>query len=110
MAVSVSNVEFLNRVCHITNKIYREMLCATTHEGTTYITMGGLDQVSASSWSSQYRNVLSWDLLAWISVEGTIPCSFANFITARSLSGPFYIDPDIYRSQILDYYVENLDR
>ena len=67
-------------VCHLINKIYREMLYITRHEGMTIITMGGLDhvQVSAFTYTSEYRIVLSWDLLAWISVEDRIPCSFAQ--------------------------------
>ena len=53
--------------------------------------------------SPQYRVVLSYDLLAWISVESTIPCSFTNFITTPELSGPLYIRPDIYHTQITEY-------
>ena len=64
MAVSVSNVDLMERVCHLTNKIYREILFATRCEKTTYITMGGFDsdhvQVNAFSWTPQYRTVLSW--------------------------------------------------
>ena len=98
-------------VCHLTNKIYREMLCITRHERMTYITIGGLKlnhiQVSAFSWGhSQYRIVLSWDLLAWISVEDRIFCSFTNFITTPELSGPLYINPDIYHTQITEYLLE----
>ena len=43
----------MERVCHLANKIYREMLCITRHEGKTHITKtGGLDhiRVSAFSW------------------------------------------------------------
>ena len=32
MAVSVSNVDLMERVCHLTNKIYGEMLCITSYE------------------------------------------------------------------------------
>ena len=66
---------------------------------------GGLDpvQVSAFSWTPQYRIVLSWDLLDWIAMEGRIPCSFAKFITTPELSGPLYISPDIYVTQITEY-------
>ena len=109
MAVSVSNVDLMERVCHLTNKIYREMLCITRHESVTYITIRGLDhvQVSAFSWTPQCRIVISWDLLAWISMEGGgIPCSFTNFITTLDYSGPLYISPDVYHIQITEYFLE----
>ena len=97
----------MGRVSHLVNKMYREMMCITRHEGWTYITFGpsGVDdfQAGASSWPPQYRTVLSWDLLAWISVEGRIPCSFTTFITTPELSGPLYISPAIYHTQITEY-------
>ena len=104
MADSVSNVHLKDRLCHLTNRIYWEVLCTTSHEGKTYITIDGFDhdQFSASSWTSQYRIVLSWDLLGWISVEDEILRSFTNFITTRQLSGPLYISPDIYHTQITE--------
>ena len=100
----------MERVCHLTNKIYREMLCITRRERTTIISIGGLDdiQVSAFSWTPQYRIVLSWDLLTWISVEGRIPCSLTSFITTPELSGPLYINPDIYHTQITEYLLEKI--
>ena len=97
---------------HLTNKIYREMLCITRHEKMTYMTQGmyitmhGLGHVQVSALPctpSQYRIVLSWDLLACISAEGGIPYSFTNFITTPELSGPLYISPDIYHTQITEY-------
>ena len=102
----------MERVCHLTNKIYREMLCITRHERLTYITMGGLDhvEVSAFPWTPQYRIALSWDLLAWISVKAwdRIPFSFTNFITTPELSGPLYISPDIYHTQITEYSLQTI--
>ena len=78
----------------------------------TYITMGGLDhfQVSAFSWTTQYTIIVSWDLLSWISEEawGGIPFSFTNFITVQEFSGPLYISPDIYHTQITEYTGDNL--
>jgi hypothetical protein len=95
----------MGRVCHLTNKIYREMLYITRDERMAIVTMGGLDrvQVSAFTWTPQYRIVVSWDLLAWISGEDKIFCSFTNFITTPELSGPLYITPDIYHAQITEY-------
>ena len=53
----------------------------------------------------EYRIVLSWELLAWIMMKGRILNSFTNFITTPELSGPLYISPDIYHSQITEYYL-----
>ena len=108
MAVSVSNVDLMERVCHLTNKIYREMLCITSRERITYLTIRGLDQVpvGAFSWTPEYRIVLSMGLLAWIAVEGRIPCTFTNFIANPEISGPFYISLDIYHTQITEYSLE----
>ena len=100
----------MERVCRLTNKIYRRMLYITRHERMTYITVGGLDhgQVSAFSGTPQYRIVLSRNLLAWISVEGRIPSSLTNFITNPKLSGPLYISPDIYHTQITEYSLHTI--
>ena len=70
-----------------------------------YIIMGGLDhvQVGALSGTPQYKIVLPWDLLDWISVEGEIFSSFTNFITTPKLSGHLYISQDIYHTQITEY-------
>ena len=110
MAVSVSNVDLMGRVCRLMNKMYREMLSITTIERTrmTFIIMDPdrLHDVQARafvSWPPQYEIVLSWELLSWILVEGRIPCSFTNFITTPELSGPLYISSDIYHAQITEY-------
>ena len=71
--------------------------------------MGGLDHVQVNAFSrtpqyrTQYKIVLSWNLLAWISVEDRIPCSFTDFITTPELSGPLYISPDVYHTQVTEY-------
>jgi hypothetical protein len=100
----------MERVCHLTNKIYREMLRITRHERITYITMGEFDHnhASAFSWNPQYRIALSWDLIGWITMECEIPGSFTNFITTQELSGPLYISPDIYHTQISEYFLDKI--
>ena len=100
----------MERVCHLTNKIYREILFITRRERITYITMVGLDhvQVNALSWTPQYRIVLPWDLLAWMSLENRIFSSFTNFITTPELSGPLYISSGIYHTQITEYSLETI--
>jgi hypothetical protein len=105
MAVSVSNLDVMERVSHLMNKIYREMLCKTINEGMMYITLGKPthNQVSAFSWTAQYRIVLSRDLIGWVMMECGIPRSFTNFITTPELSGPYHISPDIYHTQITEY-------
>ena len=76
------------------------------------ITMGGLYHVQLElipfSPTPQYMIVLSRDLLAWISVEDGIPCSFTNFLTTPELSGPLYISPDIYHTQIVEYSLQRI--
>ena len=112
MADVVSNVDLMERMCHLTNKIYREILYLTRHhdERMTHITIRGLDHVPVDAFSRtlEYRIVLSYDLLGWITVEGRIPCSFTTFITTPELSGPFYISPGIYHTQITEYSLETI--
>ena len=110
MALPVSYVDFIERVCHLRNKLYREMLCITRDERMTYITIGGLDniQVRNLSWTPQYRIAVSWNLLAWISRKNKIPCSFTDFITAPELSGPLHISSNIYHTQITEYSLETI--
>ena len=72
------------------------------------ITIGGLNHIQVNVFSKfsgtpQYSTVLSRDLLAWITVEGRIPYFFTNFITSPELSGPLYISPDFYHTQITEY-------
>ena len=112
MAASVPNVDLMERVSYLTNKIYREILCITGLKGMSIITMGGLYHIPLGlipfSPTPKLETVLSWELLTWISVEGRIPCSFTNFITTRELSGSLYISPDIYHSQIAEYLLERI--
>ena len=118
MAVSVSNFDLWERVCHLKNKIYREMLCTTrydSYEGMSYIIIGppgglGLDQVSRISCTLQYGIVLSWDLLDYITIEDKIPFSFTDFITTLELSDPLYISPGIYHTQITEYSLHTIYR
>ena len=116
MAISVSNVDLMERLCHLTNKIYQKTLCMTRHdpERIAYINIGTgrLDhiQVSALSSTTQYRIVLSQPLLAWLSVEGVIPYSFTNFITTSELSGPLYISPDSFHTQVTEHFLEKINK
>ena len=98
----------MERVCHLTNKIYRGILCILSHERITYLAIRGLDQVPVGAFSLQYGIVLSTSLLAWITVEGRIPCTFTNFIATPELSGPFYISPGIYHTQIMEFLLEKI--
>ena len=117
MAVSSNlNIDLMERVCRLTNKIYREMLCITRHNGMMYITLCGPDHTSAILCTPQYntpqytdKTVLSWDLLSWIPVKDSrIPLSFTNFITTPELSGVLYISPDNYHTQITEYSLESI--
>ena len=113
MTVSVSDADLMERVCHLTNKIYREIIRIRMVDNTQAI--GGLHNVSAFvgffgfpfSPTSQYSSItLSQELLDWIMVEGRIPWSFANFFLSPESSGPLYISPDIYHTQITKYLLE----
>jgi hypothetical protein len=107
MALSVFYVDLKERVCHLTNKIYREMLFITRRE-RMYITMGGLDHDQVGTLTPQYRIVIPWNLLAWMSMEGIVLSSFTSFITTPELSGHLYISPDIYHTQITEYLLEKI--
>ena len=80
------------------------------------ITMSGLCQCHRDvqlelipfSPTPQYRIVLSWELLDWIMMKGIILRSFTNFITTPELSGPLYIRPEIYHTQITEYSLEKI--
>ena len=107
VAIPVSNVDLTGRLCRLTNKIYREILCITRHQTITYITIGGQDDIQASSWLPQYRIALSWNLITWFK-EG-IPRSLTEFITTPEISGPeFNIPSDIYHTQITEYSLETI--
>ena len=94
----------MGRVRRLTIKSYREMLCITSDlDGTKNITIEGFDQYRPSSWTTRYKIVLSCALLNRMTMEGRIPFSFTNFITTPELSGPLYISPDIYHTQISEY-------
>ena len=105
--MSVSKVNIMGRVHHLTIKIYPEMLRITRDlDGTKNITIDQWDVHVVCRdfpWTPQYRNVLSCTLLTRMTMEGRIPLSFTNFITAEELSGPFYVSPDIYHTQITEY-------
>ena len=89
------------------NKIYRDILCITRHQTITFITIGGQNDIQASSWLPQYRIALSWNLITWFK-EG-IPRSLTKFITTPEISGPeFYIRSDIYHTQITEYSLETI--
>ena len=111
-AMTVSNVDLMERLCRLTNKIYRDILRITRHETMTYITMDGRQpfkdiRLGDSSSTPRYRTALSWDLLALFS-KG-IPRSFTEFITTPEISGPkFYIPSDIYHTQITEYSLETI--
>ena len=74
-------------------------------DGTKNITIDEFDLVLHRDfpWTPRYWNVLSRTLLDLMTMDGRILFSFTNFITTKELSGPFYISPDIYHTQITEY-------
>ena len=96
----------MGRVRHLTIKIYREMLCITRDlGGTEIISINGLgdDYCRPFYPTTRFRIVLSCELLNRMTMMDRIPFSFTNFITTPQLSGPFYISPEIYHTQITEY-------
>jgi len=53
---------------------------------------------------------LSWDLLVHESVEDKICSFFTDFMTTPERSGPFYISPHVYHTQITEYSLETIFR
>ena len=103
--MSVFRADIMGRVHHLTIEIYRKMLCLRSNlDGTKNITIDGLDHVQYCPYCWDPDGiVLSCALLNLMTMEGRIPVSFTNFITTQELSGPFYISPDIYHTQITEY-------
>ena len=113
--MAVSNVDLMERLCRLTNKIYRDILRIMRHETITYITIDGRGpfkdiRLGDSSWTPRYRTALSWELLTWFTTYiMEIPRSFVEFITTPEISGPeFYIPSDIYHTQITEYSLETI--
>ena len=108
--MSVSKVNIMGRVHHLTVKIYPEMLRITRDlDGTKKITIDHWDMnihYREFPWTPHYRNVLSYSLLTRMTMEDRIPLSFTNFITTKELSGPFYVSPDIYHTHITEYSLQ----
>ena len=84
------------------------MLCIKRYGRMTCVTIAGLDVpcLPVRISSPQDMFALSWHLLAWLPRGDGILCSFTNFITIPELSGPLYISPDIYHTQITEYLLE----
>ena len=103
--MSVSKVDIMGRAHHLAIEIYSKILCITRErDGTKNITVDGFDY-PRFTWipSPQYKIVLSCAFLTWMTIDGRIPFSLTNFITTQELSGPFYVSPDIYHTQITEY-------
>ena len=97
----------MERVRQSTNKIYREMLCTKRHGRIRIVAMSGPGHFQVSySQTPEYKILLSWDLLSWMS-EGRILSSFTDFITTPEISGPLYVSPDVYHTQITEYSLES---
>ena len=108
--MSIFKVDVMGRVRHFTIEIYRQMLRITRDlDKTKNITIDGFDHVQYGVlyWTPRFRIVLC-SLLDWMTMEGRIPFSFTNFITNQELSGPFYISPDIFHTQITETFTADI--
>src|SRR5882757_5847421 len=104
MVASISSLDLIERLCRLTNKIYREILCLEVDgRMSTIVLRRPFHTLDIESVPHKFRETpykaaiqLSWELLAWASVEGKIHSSFTKFITTPEISGPLYISPDVY--------------
>ena len=104
--MSDSKADFMRRAHHLAIVIYPKILCITRDvHGKKNITVDGFNcrYISWPRRTQPYRIVLSCELLTWITMDGRIPSSLTDFITTQELSGPFYVSPDIYHTQITEY-------
>jgi len=102
VAISSYNVDLLERVRRLTNKIYRKTLCIAKNGNITVFFMGQPRHMSRYQQTLHYGK-LSSELLVWASVEGKILSSFTDFITTPEISGALYISPDIYHTKITEF-------
>ena len=101
--MSDSKADIMRRAHNLAIEIYPKILCITRDlDGTKNITVDGIDH-RPFSWTPPYSIVLSCTFLTWMTMDGRIPFSLTNFFTTQELSGPFYISPDIYHTQITEY-------
>jgi hypothetical protein len=90
------------------------MLCIRTPGQIATLALGGpprtLDDCEPLKFSKTvpYRAAtqISWELLAWASVDGRIHPSLTSFITTQEISGPLYMNPDVFHTQVTEYSLE----
>ena len=102
----------MEQVSLLTNKIYREILCIKTNGSIMMVALNQPDYFRFNIYTqpSQYKILLSWELLVLILMEDRIPSSFTHFITTPELSGSLYISPDVYHTLITEYTLEAIFR
>ncbi|KAF8816497.1 hypothetical protein BYT27DRAFT_6396545 [Phlegmacium glaucopus] len=115
--VSISSINLIKRLGHLTDRIYRDILCIETHGSmSTITTCAPLREVYRIPDSRPRRPAnpgvvqLSWGLLAERSMDDRISSSFTDFMITQERSGPLYISPDIYHTQITEYSLETIFR
>ncbi|KAF8816495.1 hypothetical protein BYT27DRAFT_7182051 [Phlegmacium glaucopus] len=116
--VSISSINWIKRLGQATDRIYRKILCIETYGNMTILTMCSplrglymLPRTRPLRATNPGVVQLPWDLLAQESVNDRIPSSLTDFMTTQERSGPLYISPDVYHTQITEYSLEtNLQR
>ena len=110
--MSDSKADIMRRAHHLAIKIYPKILCIKSDlDFTRYITIDGIASYPRFTWprSPQYKILLSYELLTWMTMDGRIPFSLTNFITTQELSRRFYVSPDIFHTQITEYSLLTLN-
>ena len=82
----------MERVGHLTNKIYREMLCIARYERMTYITMGGLDSGSDYIQAGTFFWKFLKERLTCVSSCGHIGMDFALLLNCFDNDGPYHTE------------------
>ncbi|KAF8816488.1 hypothetical protein BYT27DRAFT_7182040 [Phlegmacium glaucopus] len=108
--VFISSINLIERLGQITDRIHRGILCIESHGSMKTITicapLRGVDMIPETRpWRTVNPSViqLSWDLLVLESVNGRISSSFTDFMTTPERSGPLYMNPDVYHTQITEF-------
>ncbi|KAF8816521.1 hypothetical protein BYT27DRAFT_7182095 [Phlegmacium glaucopus] len=115
VTVPISSINLVERLSQVTDKIYREILCIETHGSMTSITicapLRGAYTISETRPCRAANSAivqLPWDFLVKMSLGDRILPSFTDFMTTQERSGPLYMSPDVYHTQVTEYSLESI--
>jgi hypothetical protein len=118
MTVFIADLDLTERLRRVTDKIFRSILCIETQGNITNIAIHvplrifgpcNMAPKPLPFWAVNPGIIrLSWESLAHVSVEGRIPSLFTEFITTPERSGPLYVSPDDYHTQVTEYSLHTI--